>query len=86
MPNTLGLIMISYGNAECAVEIVLLLTCIVHADEDGSVELMYDLCIYTCSDVSSGGHAHCAVHGGGNGRCHTLSQIRVRREIYRGRL
>jgi len=44
MPNTL--IMISYGNAECAVEIVLLLTCIVHADEDGSVELMYDLCIY----------------------------------------
>ena len=31
MPNTL--IMISYGNAECAVEILLLLTCIVHADE-----------------------------------------------------
>ena len=48
MPNTL--IMISYGNAECAVEILLLMmmimmmiTCIVHAYEEASVDLMYNL-------------------------------------------
>ena len=82
MPNTL--IMISYGNAECAVEILLLLTCIVHADEDASVDCM--TCVYTCSDVSSGGHTHCADHGIGNGRCRTVSRIHLRSEMDRGNL
>ena len=77
MPNTL--IMISYGNAECAVEILLLLTCIVHADEDASVDCM--TCVYTCSDVSSGGHTGCAVHGGVNGRCCKVSSGHVRFEM-----